>query len=86
MILLLKGGRGIPLGKDSVRRRTSAHDACIYIDHAMPEHIARALVGDLVLSLSPGRFVLVHSSQLHFCGSECIALWCGVATGITEAP
>jgi hypothetical protein len=30
------------------------------MDRAMPEHIARALVGGLVLSLSPGRFVLVQ--------------------------
>jgi hypothetical protein len=47
------------------------------MDRAMPEHIARALVGGLVLSLSPGRFVLVHSVWLNQRGScGIIALWC----------
>jgi hypothetical protein len=47
------------------------------MDRAMLEHIARALVGGLVLSLSPGRFVLVHSSWLHFGPSwRIVVAWC----------
>jgi hypothetical protein len=51
----------ISLGTDSVRLHTSVCGERIYMDRAIPEHIARALVGGLVLSLLPGRFVLVHS-------------------------
>ncbi len=36
------------------------------MDGAMPEHIARVLVEGLVLSLSPGRLMLMHSVRLHF--------------------
>jgi len=43
----------------------------------MPEHIACALVEGLVLSPSPGRFVLVHSVRLHFLRSwPMVAAWC----------
>jgi hypothetical protein len=43
----------------------------------MPEHIARALVGGLVLSLLLGRFILVHSVRLHFRRSWFIVVvWC----------
>jgi hypothetical protein len=55
------------------------------MDRAMLEPIARALVRGLVLSLSPGRFVLVHSVQLHFQRSWRM-WWRGVATGIIKAP
>jgi hypothetical protein len=48
----------IAFGTDGVRHRTSAYRGHIYIDRAMPEHIARALVGGLVLSLLPGQFRL----------------------------
>jgi len=49
----------------------------IYMDRAMPEQIAPALVGDLVLSPSPGRFVLVHSGRLHFGRSwRIVVAWC----------
>lgn len=44
---------------------------------AIPEHIVRALVGGLVLSLSPGRLMLVHRVQLHFLRSWRIVVgWC----------
>jgi hypothetical protein len=46
------------LANDHVHRRTSARRGHIYIDRAMPEHIARALVGGLVLSLPPGQLCL----------------------------
>ena len=60
-----------------MRRHTSAFCARIYVDRAMLEHIARALVGGLVLSLSPGRFVLVHSVRLNLRRSwSMIAAWC----------
>jgi hypothetical protein len=60
-----------------VRHHTAACRARIYIDPAMPEPIACALVGDLVLSLSPGRFVLVHSVRLHFRRSwRMVVAWC----------
>jgi hypothetical protein len=55
----------ISFGTDGVRHHTLASRVSIYMDRAMPEHIARALVGGLVLSLSPERFVLVHSVRLH---------------------
>ncbi len=51
-------GPVIPLGTDDVRRHTVVRRACIYKERAMPEHIARALVGGLVLSLLPGQFCL----------------------------
>jgi len=44
----------ISIGTDDVRRHTVVRRECIYIERAMPEHIARALVGGLVLSLLPG--------------------------------
>jgi hypothetical protein len=47
------------------------------MDRAMPEHIARALVEGVVLSLSPGRFVLVHSVWLNVRRSRGIMVtWC----------
>ena len=55
----------ISFGTDGVRHHTSARRRRIYMDRAMPEPIARALVGGVVLSLSPGRFVLVHSVWLN---------------------
>jgi hypothetical protein len=60
-----------------VRSHTVACRARIYMDRAMPEHIARTLVGGLVLSLSPGHFVLVHSVRLHF-RRPChiVVAWC----------
>ena len=51
----------IGFGTDDVRRHTSVSCVGIYIDHAMPEHIACALVEGLVLGLSPGRFILAHN-------------------------
>jgi hypothetical protein len=45
----------ISFGTDGVRHRTPGCGERIYMDCAMPEHIARALVGGLVLSLLPGR-------------------------------
>ena len=48
----------IAFGTDGVRRHTSPFRGHIYIDRAMPEHIARALVGGLVLSLLPGQSYL----------------------------
>ena len=43
----------------------------------MPEHIARTLVGDLVLSLSPGRFIIVLNIRLHFRRSwRIVVVWC----------
>jgi hypothetical protein len=48
-------GLMISLGIADVRRHTGVRPKCIYIERAMPEHIARALVGGLVLSLLPGR-------------------------------
>jgi hypothetical protein len=48
----------ISLATDRVRRHTSARKSRVYIDLAMPEHIASALVGGLVLSLLPGQFCL----------------------------
>jgi len=47
------------------------------MDRAMPEHIACALVGGLVLSLSRGHFMLVHSVRLHFRRSwRMVVAWC----------
>jgi hypothetical protein len=63
----------ISFGTDGVRHHTSARRPRIYMDRAMPEHIARALVEGVVLSLSPGRFVLVHSVWLNVRRSR--ALW-----------
>jgi hypothetical protein len=69
--------RIIVLRTDGVRLHTAARRARIYMDHAMPEHIARALVRGLVLSPSPGRFVLVHRVQLHFQRSwRIVVAWC----------
>jgi hypothetical protein len=48
----------IETGTDGVRRHTAMCCGHIYIDRAMPEHIARALVGGLVLSLLPGQSYL----------------------------
>ena len=61
----LRCGHMISFGTGDVRRHTSACRGSIYMDRAMPEPIARALVGGVVLSLSPGRFVLVHSVWLN---------------------
>jgi hypothetical protein len=44
----------ISFGTDDVRCHTGVRRECIYIERAMPEHIACALVGGLVLSLLPG--------------------------------
>jgi hypothetical protein len=73
----LRCGHMISFGTGDVRRHTSACRGSIYMDRAMPEPIARALVRGLVLSLSPGRFVLVHSVQLHFQRSwRIVVAWC----------
>ena len=74
-----------PLGSGGVRRRTLVRHQSIAQSMSMPEHIARALVGGLVLSLSPRRFALVHSIRLHF-GRSWRMVGRGVATGITKAP
>jgi hypothetical protein len=50
----VRPGSTIALGTADVRRHTVMRRECIYIERAMPEHIARALVGGLVLSLLPG--------------------------------
>jgi hypothetical protein len=50
----LRCGPVISLGTDDVRHHTALRRAGIYIEPTMPEHIARALVGGLVLSLLPG--------------------------------
>jgi hypothetical protein len=44
----------ISFGTDDVRRHTEVRREGNYTERAMPEHIARALVGGLVLSLLPG--------------------------------
>jgi hypothetical protein len=63
--------------RDDVRRRTSACRARIYLDRAMPEHIACALVGGLVLSLLPGRFVLLNSVRLNIRRPwRIVVVWC----------
>jgi hypothetical protein len=48
-----------------VRHHTLAYRARIDMDRAMPEHIGRARVGGGVLSLPPGRLVLVYSVWLN---------------------
>jgi hypothetical protein len=48
----------ISFGTDDVRRHKVARHRFIYKERAMPEHIARALVGGLVLSLLPGQSCL----------------------------
>jgi hypothetical protein len=48
----------ISLGTADVRRHTVMRRERIYIERAMPEHIARALVRGLVLSLLPGQLCL----------------------------
>jgi hypothetical protein len=53
-----RSGLTIALGPADVRRHTVMCRECIYIERAMPEHIACALVGGLVLSLLPGQFQL----------------------------
>jgi hypothetical protein len=55
----------LSFGTDGVRGHTSACRTRVYMERAMLEHIARALVGGLVLSLSPGRFMVVHSVRLN---------------------
>jgi hypothetical protein len=45
----------ISFGTDGVRYHTPVCGERIYMDCAMPDHIARARVGGLVLSLLPGR-------------------------------
>ena len=58
-----------------MRPHTSVCGERIYMDRAMPEHIARTLVGDLVLSLLP-RGILAYTQscveppgQLQYYGS-----------------
>jgi len=55
----------ISFGTASVCHHTSVYGKRIYMDCAMPKHIARTLVGGLVLSLLPGCFVLVHGIWLN---------------------
>lgn len=58
-------GSVIPLETDDVRRHAVARRACIYKERAMPEHIACALVGGLVLSLLPGHPCFMHRHVLN---------------------